>query len=463
MSKLFQLPVLTLSLLIAGCSSEDPFDLDWVDDLPEFTWYQDTDGDGYSNGNTQLSTGRPTGFYMASELVELTGDCDDTNDTVNPGGTEIDADGVDQDCNGFEISGPDEVVYDWTTDRCEDLDIPDFPARAFVDSSGQAQLIASHNHPRRFLGPNLNNLTHNCDIVMTSHHDADPAMFNDEEWIGATYTEDGQTIYAIVHNEYEGWMHPDQCSTSWWTMDCWYNGLTLAISTDSGVTYNHSVAAPLHMIAASSLPYEKDSGPHGIFHPSSIVKADDGYYYAFVHRVRKPAPNDYEQWSCLMRTPDLADPDAWRFWNGDMFAGAFVNPYTDAIEDPIAHDCPAVDREAISDMTQSLTYSDYLGVYILVGTSTSDDGANHGFFISFSEDLIDWTPRVLASERALPWTVQNLNDPFYAYPSLLDPESASRSFDVVGKTAYVYFSRNNRASNGLDSDMLRLPIEFFAH
>ena len=105
-----------------------------------------------------------------------------------PGGTEVDADGIDQDCNGFEIGGPEEVVFDWSADRCEDLDIPDLPARAFRDQNGQVQLISSHHSVRRFLGPDLNNLTHDCSIVMTSHYDSDPSMFNDVEWIGATYT-----------------------------------------------------------------------------------------------------------------------------------------------------------------------------------------------------------------------------------------------------------------------------------
>lgn len=425
------------------------------------TWYQDGDGDGYSNGITQLSADRPAGFYMASELVALTGDCDDTNNTVHPGGIEIDADGLDQDCNGFEVSGAPEVVFDWTTDRCENLDIPDFPARAFHDQNNQVQLISSHHSVRRFLGADLNNLIHDCNIVMTPHHDADPSMFNDVEWIGATYTEDGATIYAIVHNEYHGWEHSGQCSSGGYTDHCWYNGLTLAVSTDAGLSYQHSVAPPLHLIASSPLQYERDQGPRGIFHPSNIIKGADGYYYAIVHRVKWAPPNTYEQWSCLMRTPDLSDPDAWRFWDGAMFEGLFVNPYTDPIADADDHDCSPIDRDDISDMTQSITYSEYLDRYILTGTS-SDDG-KHGFFVSFSDDLVNWTHRALLLERDLPWTVSSSSDPHYSYPSLLDPESTSRNFETIGKSAYVYYTRNNRSGGDLDRDMLRVPIEFFRY
>ena len=425
------------------------------------TWYKDADGDGYSDGTTLLAAERPTGYYRSSELTAMTGDCDDSDDTAHPGGTEVDADGIDQDCNGFEISGPPELVYDWSSDRCEDFDIPDLPARAFRDQTGQVQLISAHATARRFIGPNLDNVVRDCTVVMSPHFDPDPAMFNYAELIGATYTEDGNTIYAVVHNEFHGWANPGYCSRSYWTTDCWYNGLTIAVSTDSGLSYQHPVAPPLHVVAASSLPYENDTGPHGIFHPSNIVKHNDGYYYAMFHRVRKPAPNQYDQWACLVRTSNLSDPDAWRFWTGSGFEGQFINPSADAVVDPADHDCPPIDRDDIADMTQSLTYNEYLEKFILTGSATSIDGTTNGFFISFSDDMIEWTPRDLLLERALPWTVQNPNEPHYLYPSLLDPESTARNYDRVGKTAYVYFTRNNRAPGDLDRDMLRVPVEFF--
>lgn len=428
---------------------------------PQSTWYKDADRDGFSDGATVIAAKQPAGYYPASELAATTGDCDDAVASVHPGAIEIDADGVDQDCNGFEIRGPEELVFDWSVDRCEDLDIPDLPARAFLDRSGQVQLISSHATVRRFLGPDLNDLTHDCTVVMTSHHDPDPGIFNDVEWIGATYTDDGETIYAIVHNEYEGWTHPGQCSTPFWSANCWYNGLTLAVSTDAGNSYGHPLAPPLHHIAGTPWQYVPDRGPRGIFHPSSVLKRGDGYYYAIVQRVGGGAPDDTDQWACLMRTPDLGDPDAWRFWNGSAFGGRFVNPYTDVVTDPTAHDCPPVDRDDISDMTQSLTYSEYLGKFILIGSGTSVDGSKHGFFISFSDDMIDWTPRELLLERALPWTAQDPTEAHYLYPSLLDPDSTSRSFDTVGNTAYVYYTRNNRAAGDLDRDMLRVPVELF--
>ena len=121
----------------------------------------------------------------------------------------------------------------------------------------------------------------------------------------------------------------------------------------------------------------------------------------------------------------------------------------------------SIDRVAISDMFGSLTYIEYLERYILIGSST--DGDQYGFFVSFSDDLINWSHRTLLLQRHLPWTSPGPLDAIHSYPSLLDPDSSSRSFDTVGQTAYVYYTRNNRAANGLDSDMLRVPVEFFSH
>lgn len=69
------------------------------------TWYKDSDGDGYSDGTSQISTSRPSStYYEASELHSAAGDCDDTDDSINPGATEIADDKIDQDCTGYDLT-----------------------------------------------------------------------------------------------------------------------------------------------------------------------------------------------------------------------------------------------------------------------------------------------------------------------------------------------------------------------
>ncbi len=49
----------------------------------------------------------------------------------------------------------------------------------------------------------------------------------------------------------------------------------------------------------------------------------------------------------------------------------------------------------------------------------------------------------------------------YGYGTLLDPDSESRNFETIGKTAYLYYTRFNQGHSTLDRDLIRVPIEFF--
>ena len=85
-----------------------------------------------------------------------------------------------------------------------------------------------------------------------------------------------------------------------------------------------------------------------------------------------------------------------------------------------------------------------------------------GFYYSFSDDLIHWEPRKLLLEIELPWTVENPgSDVSHLYPALLDPLSESRNFETTGKTAYLYYTRNNFGHGSLDRDLIRFAVEFF--
>ncbi|MEC7988305.1 MAG: SUMF1/EgtB/PvdO family nonheme iron enzyme, partial [Myxococcota bacterium] len=59
-------------------------------------WYQDADADGYGGTDVMLSCEAPSGFS------EQGGDCDDENSAIHPMATEGVADGIDQNCDGFE-------------------------------------------------------------------------------------------------------------------------------------------------------------------------------------------------------------------------------------------------------------------------------------------------------------------------------------------------------------------------
>jgi hypothetical protein len=122
--------------------------------------------------------------------------------------------------------GPTQTVFDWSKDRCDNEDIPDLPARAFRDANGDVQLLATHYINRRFVGPSLDAIRRSCQVVMRSKMNADPSRYADHEWLASPYTTDGQTVYALIHDEYHGAEHTGRCPQR--VLPCWYNSVTPA-------------------------------------------------------------------------------------------------------------------------------------------------------------------------------------------------------------------------------------------
>jgi hypothetical protein len=367
--------------------------------------------------------------------------------------------------------GPEEMVFDYSTMKCSDEDIPDQPARAFRDSLGRVQLIDSHASVRRKIGPNLSSVQHKCPIVMDSHGNQDPAAFDDREWLSSPYTVDGQTIFGLVSTEYHGWEYDEQCAPFVAAGDhlkCWYNSIGLVKSVDGGASYTHA-APPGHLVASSQYRYAAGAGPLGVFDPSNIVyRPSDDYYYAMV-RMEQHEAQPYG--ACLIRTRTLSDPASWRAWDGSGFGVSFMNPYI-SNDAPEAHVCQPVSPQSfqIPIQTASLTYSTYLGKYVVLGVSQEYDPVaarwNGGFFYSLSEDLITWSPMRVFMAAQVPWTHRCGEPDPVRDPSLLDPASESRNFDTIGRRPYLYFTRFNMEYwkgdcwATLNRDLIRIPIEF---
>ncbi|MCC6702690.1 MAG: putative metal-binding motif-containing protein, partial [Fluviicola sp.] len=63
------------------------------------TWYVDADNDGFGSATatTMVACTQPMGYVANSS------DCDDANAAVNPNGTEIANNGIDEDCSGADL------------------------------------------------------------------------------------------------------------------------------------------------------------------------------------------------------------------------------------------------------------------------------------------------------------------------------------------------------------------------
>jgi len=91
----------TLLVFVIGCTVST--DSDEKSEKIIITWYKDADKDGYSDGTTIQSATQPEGYYKASDLTAISGDCNDNDKNINPEAKEIPDDGIDQNCNGKDL------------------------------------------------------------------------------------------------------------------------------------------------------------------------------------------------------------------------------------------------------------------------------------------------------------------------------------------------------------------------
>ncbi len=98
-----------------------------TDDGAGSTWYEDLDGDGFGS-----STIAGSGCTQPSGSSATGDDCNDSDDSIFPGATEVSGDGIDQDCNGTDDSADSDG--DGTADPldCQPLDNQSYPGATEV-------------------------------------------------------------------------------------------------------------------------------------------------------------------------------------------------------------------------------------------------------------------------------------------------------------------------------------------
>jgi hypothetical protein len=356
-----------------------------------------------------------------------------------------------------EVVSQPQTVFDWAESACEPMMYPDLPARAFRDYRGQAQLLISHFDNFRLIGPSLDQLTVDCRPVLLSHRSALPSRFQDREWIGSVFTRDGKTVWALLHDEYQGNRHRGRCpSHSYYR--CWYNAITFARSSDGGRSYQEA-PPPAQLVAAAPRRYRPEVGPRGVFTPSNIVVGPGGAKYALV-RIRGPGGG---RGTCLIRTATIQRPDSWRAWDGDGFDGRFSNPYE--TRQRRRTPCAPVGVGRIAEMAESLTYSTVLGRYLLVGLAPPGEESIGpkltGIYFSTSADLVHWSERKLVTRAVTPHNYSCGGPSPLAYPSLIDPESGSRTFATTGAHPYLYYTqfRYRECHRTAERDLMRVALE----
>lgn len=91
-----------------------------------------------------------------------------------------------------------------TLHKCGKIDVPDVPARAFVDSSGTTRMIVGATQYHHMSGPSLFKQTRECAIAFNETGDPDPAHFAGDEFLDSPVAFPNGTVVALVHTEYPG-------------------------------------------------------------------------------------------------------------------------------------------------------------------------------------------------------------------------------------------------------------------
>ena len=127
--------LLALSLLSAACRTEDKPDTGGDITQPDdCAWYQDADGDGYGDPDSEVwdSCDEP-----ATGLVEDATDCDDADAAIHPDAEEL-CDELDNDCDGEVDEGTE--LASWYADADGDgYGDPDSAVQACTAPEGHVE------------------------------------------------------------------------------------------------------------------------------------------------------------------------------------------------------------------------------------------------------------------------------------------------------------------------------------
>ncbi len=373
------------------------------------------------------------------------------------------------------ITGGEQTVFNWHADHCSKMDFPDVPAYAFVDKDGKVQLLASNaNGNYRMIGSSLGDVKRDCERPVLSSNpnkNAPPQAFDNRMWLTAPWTNDGQTIYALVHNEFDAWFDADkQFCQSGDKTKCWYPNAIQVMSTDTGKSYQPMRGPQGQVKIAMTTPYrytpdgDTAGNQQGMVSQSNILssKGADGKTYYYVMVVRSIG-HDNKVGTCLFRSSDISNPEAWRGWDGKDFSAAMHNnPYSST---PSSQICAPIFS---GFFCSGWTYNNVLHKYLAICRSNhfqTDQGAVEAFVYSTSADMLHWSkPEFL---KRINWqgtfraSAMNSGVTAQTYPSILDPTSTGRNFEFSGASPYLYYTRFNpkeRHAPWQNRDLVRVPL-----
>ncbi len=340
-----------------------------------------------------------------------------------------------------------ELVWRWYDDSCSFGNIPDAPVRAFRDAEGMVNLTIPHYDNYKLKGVDFNTLQRDCSPIYTSPMESNPAEHRGAHWIQSLYTEDGTNFHAIIHNE-------NFDAIGYGVGNYYSTSACYAYSVDGASSFtlpeDHVIFSPSNN--TTGRPFAPIG--HEGFQPFSNIIKKDGYYYFYGYITLENAPSNGSP-LYLFRSGNLADPHAWRGYDGTDFTVELGNAYTEALDlsslKRVGEDSPW--DGATAQLGTNITWNTYFEKYMMVGIS-SKSGV-YGIYYSLSEDLIKWSVRVplklfsSAYQMGLD-IVPNPSKITVTYASVIDHDDTSLNFEQSDSTIYLYWVENDPSSFGTD-------------
>jgi hypothetical protein len=356
--------------------------------------------------------------------------------------------------------GPEQVVFRWATDKCDNDHIPDSPARAFKNAENQIIFFATHYTNQPLVGRSFDTLTPDCSHRFIAHMNPEPDKFDARIWLQTFYTEDGNTVYSIGSSDYHGTWFNVCVNAPKDNPKCWWSALVLAVSDDGGKTFTMSTP-PAHVVARLPHRFSLDPGPPAGFFTSSNIIKKDGWYYTLVFTF---GYKEQTRGNCLMRTKDLASTSSWSVWDGTKYSTKFISPDKPEAEHPENYRCRPVEKlqEPIRSLLWHERSSQYIAIFSTPVRFKDGDGeyVRVHFRFSTSSNLLRWSdPKDIIAFDSPHSCKKGIAA--VAYPSIIDPRSNDSNFGTIQDSGFLYFTRFNAVSHcrmTMDRDLVRIPI-----
>lgn len=213
----------------------------------------------------------------------------------------------------LRVAGPLMTLYKVADSGCDKNFIPDAPARAFRRKDGSVVVTAPHYDNWILHGDSLLTAKPDCRGSLLKSFYRQSVSGN--LWIEATFTNDGQYIFALASQDLTDENERNGCKPKA-PGGCWSNNIVSLDSSNGGESFDVKSIRPF---AAANMNVVSDSKRSGYFTTSNISSvAGVSYFLLYTEGLTNQPPGN-----CLFRSNAPTNPSSWFGWDGNAFAVQF--------------------------------------------------------------------------------------------------------------------------------------------